>query len=585
MSEAGHSELRVWHLAAAAITPDEELAAELQHTAERAGTRGGYAARAALLRRAADLTPDDARRAEREVALAEARLMAGDPAGAQDTLGGALPRLTGTTARGRAQRLDGAICFAQGNAAEAARILARAARAVAGDDRMARDTMLMALQAAIWAGPAQTREIARAARAFPPVPEASASVADLLLEGYSARFTLGYQASVEPFRAAVAALLADDLEPAVGLRWFALGTAAAGSLWDDQATFELSRRWVKMARAAGAFTTLPVALAFNAVSESMAGHFREADTTWASMLEVLTMSSGPGVPGVNSRSSGLLLAYRGRLTEARETGLAQVRESAARGQDGPADIGRYIVAVAGLFGGDYPAAMSYAQTVIDDDPACTAEVALPELIEAAVRAGDYEAAATAHKTLSERALAAGHAVGARAACPLRGAAGRGCGRGGLLPGIHQPAQAVPDGRRPRAHSPALRPVAAPGQAAAERTARTAHRAGHVRRDGHRRVRRASGPRTAGHRGDRPQAHRRNRCRADCSRDPGRAAGPGRAVESRDRSPPVHQRAHRPVPPRQGLHQAGHQLALPARASPPGRPRVTSRVRHAAVSAT
>jgi hypothetical protein len=66
---------------------------------------------------------------------------------------------------------------------------------------------------------------------------------------------------VEPFRAAVTALLADDLDPAVGLRWFALGTAAAGSLWDEQATFDLSDRWVKMARAAGAFTTLPVALA------------------------------------------------------------------------------------------------------------------------------------------------------------------------------------------------------------------------------------------------------------------------------------------------------------------------------------
>jgi DNA-binding NarL/FixJ family response regulator len=136
------------------------------------------------------------------------------------------------------------------------------------------------------------------------------------------------------------------------------------------------------------------------------------------MLEVLTMSSGPAVLGVNSHSSGLLLAYRGQLTEARETGLAQVRESAARGQGGPADIGRYIVAVAGLFGGDYTEAMSYAQTVIDNDPAYTAEAALPELIQAAVRAGDYEAAATARKTLSERALAAGTpwALGLRARC-------------------------------------------------------------------------------------------------------------------------------------------------------------------------
>jgi DNA-binding CsgD family transcriptional regulator len=430
-SEESHPDLRVWHLAAAAIVPDEELAAELQHTAERAGTRGGYAARAALLRRSADLTPDDARHAEREVALAEARLMAGDPVGAQKILDGALPRLTSVTARCRAQRLEGAIRFAQGNAGEAARILASASQALVDDDRMARDTMLLALQAAIWAGPAQTREIARAARAFPPVSFASASVADLLLEGYSARFTLGYQASVEPFRAAVTALLADDLDPAVGLRWFALGTAAAGSLWDDQATFDLSDRWEKMARAAGAFTTLPVALVFHAVSESMAGHFREADMRWALMLEVLTMSSGPAVLGVNSRSSGLLLAYRGQLTEARATGLAQVRESAARGQGGPADIGRYIVAVADLFGGDYAAAMSSAQTVIEDDPAYTAEVALPELIQAAVRAGDYEAAATVHKTLSERALAAGTpwALGLRARCEAllaEGADAEGC---------------------------------------------------------------------------------------------------------------------------------------------------------------
>ena len=67
-----------------------------------------------------------------------------------------------------------------------------------------------------------------------------------------------------------------------------------------------------------------------------------------------------------------------------------------------------------------------------------------------------------------------HALGDRAACPLRGATGRGRGRGGLLPGIHQPAQAIPDGRRPCAHSPALRPMAAPGQAAAGCAARAAH---------------------------------------------------------------------------------------------------------------
>ena len=321
--------------------------------------------------------------------------------------------------------------------------------------------MLLALQAAIWAGPGQTREIAAAARVFPGVPEPSASVSDLLLEGFSARFTLGYEASVPPFRAAVTALLADDLDPAVGLRWFALGTAAAGSLWDDQATFELSDRWEKMARAAGAFTTLPVALAFHAVSEAMAGHFHEADTRWAQMLEVLTISSGPGVLSVSGLSNGLLLAYRGQLTEARAAGLAHVRESAVRGQSRPAQIGRYIVTLADLFGGEYASAMFSAQTVIEDDPAYTAEATLPELIEAAVRRRT-----TKPRPPPTKPCPAGtrrrHALGARAAGPLRGAAGRGRGRRRPLPGVHQPAQAKPDGGGPGPHSPALRSVAAPG---------------------------------------------------------------------------------------------------------------------------
>ena len=216
----------------------------------------------------------------------------------------------------------------------------------------------------------------------------------------------------------MAALLADGLDPAVGLRWFALGTAAAGSLWDDRATFDLSDRWVNTTRATGAFTTLPVALAFHSMSDAGAGRFREADASWATMLEVLTVTHGPAVLGVHSRSHGVVLAYRGNLAEARATGLAQVRESADRGQGGPADIGRYIAAMAELFGGDYMAAMSSALTVFENDPAYTAEGTLPELIEAAVHAGEREVAVTANETLSRRALAAGTpwGLGLRARC-------------------------------------------------------------------------------------------------------------------------------------------------------------------------
>jgi DNA-binding CsgD family transcriptional regulator len=420
LSEAAGSEAdpyqRAWHQAAAATVPDEELASELQHAAERARGRGGYAAAAALLRRSAELTPGDGARAQREVALANAELRAGHAEQARELVRAALPRLTDDVARGWARRLNGEIRFAEGSVAEAAVILTDASRELAPDARVARDTLLEALEAAIWAGPAETREIATAAQALPPA-SSPPTVADLLLDGYSARFTAGYQASVGPLRAAVAALRADDLDPVIGLRWFALGVAAAGSLWDEQAACDLSERMVRTARALGALTILPVALAFLAISDWLTGRFGDADAQWAETRELLAESHNPQMLGI-SRGNGLVLEYRGHITEARAAGLAQIHESTARGQRGLADIGRYIVTVADLFGGDYQAAMSAALAVVDDDPAFTAEAALPELIEAATRGGHRQAAATAYETLSQRALAAGTswALGVRARC-------------------------------------------------------------------------------------------------------------------------------------------------------------------------
>jgi len=409
---------RMWHRAAAAAGLDESLAADLQAAAERACDRGACTSAAGLLRRSVALTPDDGRRALREVDLARAELVVSRPGTAQAVASDALPRLSDGGARGRAKGINGLALFAQGRDAEAADALVDAAATLPDDPQPATEALLSALRAAAWAGPAKMRKIASIAvpSAHPAgsVPRAS----ELLLAGYQARYTEGYDAAAAPLRAALLALRADDLDAHTGLRCFGPGAAAAGSLWDDQALLDITDRWLRLTRRLGALTELLFALDFRGMADSLTGHLGLASDRWAEMRELMAVGQISGTLRIASRFAGLLPALRGTTAQSDAAVQTQIREATIRGQDGAADYGRYIAAMADLRAGRFETAFDAASHVVRHGLAFSAEQALPELIEAAVRGGHRDKAASAFADLADRTSAAGTpwALGLRARC-------------------------------------------------------------------------------------------------------------------------------------------------------------------------
>jgi DNA-binding CsgD family transcriptional regulator len=76
---ASDPERRAWHLAAVTLDPDEEVAALLEASADGASVRGGFAAAASALERAADLSPHPEQRARRLARATEMAFAAGRP--------------------------------------------------------------------------------------------------------------------------------------------------------------------------------------------------------------------------------------------------------------------------------------------------------------------------------------------------------------------------------------------------------------------------------------------------------------------------------------------------------------------------
>ncbi len=257
---------RAWHLAQATPGFDEDVASELERSAGRAQARGGLAAAAAFLERAAALTPEPSRRARRALAAAQAKHQAGGFDAALRLVAIAESGPLNELQRAHVDLLRGQIAFALSRGSDAPPLLLKAAKRLEPlDPRLARETYLEAFAAAMFAGPSGDRRRCaggwrEAARAAPSRSLRTPRAPDLLLDGLALLITERPRRRNADVETALSAFRGEDISRGEGLRWLWLACPPRIHLWDDEAWDVLSARFVQLARDSGALSVLPLAL-------------------------------------------------------------------------------------------------------------------------------------------------------------------------------------------------------------------------------------------------------------------------------------------------------------------------------------
>ena len=403
---------RAWHRAHAASGPDEDLAGELERSAERARARGGVAAAAAFLARATELTADPARRGTRALAAAQAKFDAAAPDSASELIASADIAPLDELQRARLDRLRAEITFARTRGNDAPALLLDAAtRLEPFDVRLARETYLEALRASIFVGRlggARTmKDAAEAAHGARPGPGPPRAI-DLLLDGLATRFTEGYAASVSPLRRALDAFWQEDGPSEDDKRWLWLACPVAPEpvapdLWDDETWHRLTARAVTLARDSGALTALPIALTYRASVHVHAGEFAAASALIEEADAISEATGNAPLP----YTSLLLAAWRGQEAQASQLIEADVRDANTRGEGRAIGLAEYATAVLYNGLGRYEDALAAARRACEHDDLGFFGWALVELVEAAGRSGRPEEARTTLGRLEERTRFAG----------------------------------------------------------------------------------------------------------------------------------------------------------------------------------
>jgi DNA-binding CsgD family transcriptional regulator len=342
---------------------------------------------------------DATRRAERALAAAQASFEAGAFDATLGLVATAEHSALDELQRARTDLLRGRVAFASGLSGEAAPLLLSAGQRIAPlDAELARETYMAARFAAVTAGPPAEgllREICEAILALPR-PETPARPHHVLLDGLAVMTMEGLAAAAPTLRRGTGAL--DEMSDEEVLRWGMVYLVASSAVWDEGALRAGASRLVELIRKAGVLADLPLSLFSLGVATAWTGDLAGSAAV-AAEAESVAEAIGSRFPAYTSMR---IRSLQGREAETLALIDPVIGQAATAEQHAVATPAHWAAAVLYIGLGRYEEAMSAAQqgTTNLSDPSVPTWL-LPELVEAAVRAGRHELACGALERLAE----------------------------------------------------------------------------------------------------------------------------------------------------------------------------------------
>lgn len=292
-SKDSDPDLLAWHRACACESTDEEVAAELALASARMLERGAPAAAAVLLRKARQVTADEALRVRWSLRIAQAELAAGDFDASEREMAASHTAMLTPELLAEAKLTEARLAFTRERGGTAVSLLLAAAELLSPVNAdAAEDAYLEAFSAALFGGTLTHTDLGhvstrwRATR-FPDGPR----LTHRLLGALSPIVIGGDPIAWQRLREMLATIedgTARDDQPPTAL-WVA--SVAAAAAWDIESWETISHRLVATSRDAGDYGELPTALSSRAFVQLFTGDLRAA---LEAVRETQTITSATG---------------------------------------------------------------------------------------------------------------------------------------------------------------------------------------------------------------------------------------------------------------------------------------------------